>query len=197
MLDKDQYFTATHGEGLQKTYTDLFGDPWADTTTHIPGSLQQPAFRLPFLPGKACAYTGVRTQAWGSSQPYAAIDFCPAQCGRRLLTHRRMGHRHGRRHHCAHRYRRAVLDLDGDQDERTGWVIIYLHLSTKTIPPVGNRAEGRRIPLDNPLAMAAPRLARMCISPANTTANGSPPTAPFPSTWKAGSQDGKVPTRDY
>jgi murein DD-endopeptidase MepM/ murein hydrolase activator NlpD len=31
----------------------------------------------------------------------------------------------------------AVLDLDGDQDEHTGWNIFYLHLETATIPPVG------------------------------------------------------------
>lgn len=137
MLDKDQYFTATHSEGLQKAYANLFGDPWADTTTHIPGSLQQPALRLPFLPGKAWAYTGGPHTGWGSGQPFAAIDFAPPNVvggcspteewaiamadGTIVRTDTGV----------------AVLDLDGDQDERTGWVIFYLHLSTKTIPPVG------------------------------------------------------------
>jgi hypothetical protein len=31
----------------------------------------------------------------------------------------------------------AMLDLDGDGDERTGWVIFYLHLLTESIPDVG------------------------------------------------------------
>lgn len=33
----------------------------------------------------------------------------------------------------------AVLDMDGDGDERTGWVMFYLHLKTDSIPPVGKR----------------------------------------------------------
>ena len=34
-----------------------------------------------------------------------------------------------------------MLDLDMDGDERTGWVVLYLHLETKTIPPVGTELQ--------------------------------------------------------
>jgi hypothetical protein len=30
-----------------------------------------------------------------------------------------------------------VLDLDGDGDPHTGWVVYYLHLATDSIPPAG------------------------------------------------------------
>jgi murein DD-endopeptidase MepM/ murein hydrolase activator NlpD len=40
----------------------------------------------------------------------------------------------------------AMLDLDGDGDERTGWNIFYLHLETATIRPVGTQLKaGERI----------------------------------------------------
>ena len=44
----DEYALATGPVGLVRTYTDLFGNPWVDSYTHIPGSLQQPDFMLPF-----------------------------------------------------------------------------------------------------------------------------------------------------
>jgi len=137
LLSKEDYFNATHSQGLEQTYANLFGDPWADTTPTIPGSLQQPDLRFPFLPGKAWAYTGGPHTGWGTDQPYAAIDFAPPNViggcsptdewaiaiadGSIVRTDTGI----------------AVLDLDGDQDEHTGWVIFYLHLATETIPPVG------------------------------------------------------------
>jgi murein DD-endopeptidase MepM/ murein hydrolase activator NlpD len=33
----------------------------------------------------------------------------------------------------------AVLDLDGDGDERTGWVVFYLHLRNTDLPRVGKQ----------------------------------------------------------
>ena len=33
----------------------------------------------------------------------------------------------------------AVLDLDGDGDERTGWVVFYLHLRNTDLPKVGKQ----------------------------------------------------------
>ena len=35
----------------------------------------------------------------------------------------------------------AMLDLDDDGDERTGWVLLFLHLKTESIPPVGTHVE--------------------------------------------------------
>ena len=44
---------------------------------HIPGSLEQPAFRFPFKYGQTWAYTGGPHTAWGEGEPLAAVDFAP------------------------------------------------------------------------------------------------------------------------
>ncbi|NMB87621.1 MAG: M23 family metallopeptidase, partial [Chloroflexi bacterium] len=135
----DEYFMAIHAQGLLETYTSLFGNPWTNPQPHIPGSLEQPRLNLPFEPGKPWTLTGGPHTAWGEGQPYAAIDFAPpsisAGCAQSaewatavadgIVVRTGVGY--------------AMLDLDGDGDERTGWVILYLHLQTDSIPPVGTR----------------------------------------------------------
>ena len=137
ILDPEGYQLAVSGEGLAKTYAELFGDPWAIDSDHIPGSLQQPEMALPFSAGYSWAFTGGPHTAWGTGQPLAALDFAPpnvvggcaptdewstavadgviARAGDALV----------------------VLDLDGDMDERTGWTLFYLHLSNNSIPAAG------------------------------------------------------------
>lgn len=137
ILSVDSYKIATHGEGLLKTYAELFGDPWQNPVDHIEGSLQQPEFLLPFLPGNHWAYTGGPHTGWGTGDPFAAIDFAPPNIASGCAP--------------AYEYATAIangvisrtdtgvaiLDLDGDGDERTGWSMLYLHLATATIPPTG------------------------------------------------------------
>lgn len=129
LLPVDQYEKAIYSDGFYKTYTTLFGDPWANDIPHIPGSLTQPALNFPFSDGKTWAFTGGPHAAWGDNYPLAAIDFAPptsiggcaisseyataVAAGEIVRTDTGV----------------ALLDLDGDGDERTGWVILYLHLS--------------------------------------------------------------------
>jgi LasA protease len=139
VLPVPEYLKAISSEGLAKTYTRLFGDPWANFKPNIPGSLVQPALRLPFSAGHTWAYTGGPHTGWGDGEPYSAIDFAPpAVAGGCLPTGEwataiadgviaRIGDGI------------TVLDLDGDGDERTGWVIFYLHIENKTILPVGTK----------------------------------------------------------
>lgn len=131
LLPVQQYEQAVYSEGLYKTYTRLFGDPWVNDTPHIPGSLTQPEFNLPFSIGKTWAFTGGPHSPWGDGYPLAAIDFAPPSsiggcavsaeyatavaAGQIVRTDTAV----------------AMLDLDSDGDERTGWVILYLHLSEK------------------------------------------------------------------
>jgi LasA protease len=126
-------------QGLAAAYRALFGDPWAGDINFIPGSLKQPALRLPFPPDQTWTYTGAPHTGWGLGDPFAAIDFAPPS-----------GH-HGCFTPDPQNFVTAVadglivrsgpdglaLDLDGDGDERTGWVIFYLHLSATSRPPAG------------------------------------------------------------
>ncbi len=136
-MDNQRYYQAIHAEGLQKTYEHLFGNPWEGTSDHIPGSLTQPQFLLPFPAGKTWAYTGGPHTGWGSGAPFAAVDFAPlgsiAGCGISsefataiadgVVTRTGPGY--------------LTLDLDGDGDDRTGWVVFYLHLSSTEMVKTG------------------------------------------------------------
>ena len=144
--DYESYLRAIGPNGFARTYTTLFGDPWQDVQAHIPGSLTQPEFSLPFESGKTWAYTGGPHTGWGSLAPWAAIDFAPpsgaAGCipSDEFVTTVAAGvvARTGPGI--------VILDLDGDGDERTGWVIFYLHIAADGMVPVGTKLEaGDRI----------------------------------------------------
>ena len=135
----DQFNAAISPSGFAKTYADLFGDPWADKTVLIPGSLRQPELPLPFQTGQVWSYTGGPHTGWGTLEPYAAVDFAPPSdksgcfvaeskyyviaIADGIVARSELG--------------TVVLDLDGDGDERTGWVIYYLHLATAGRAPLG------------------------------------------------------------
>ncbi|MBP7227518.1 MAG: LysM peptidoglycan-binding domain-containing M23 family metallopeptidase [Longilinea sp.] len=133
LLDGDAYAYAISSAGFQATYTRLFGDPWADRQDHIPGSLQQPALRLPFEAGKRWAFTGGPHTGWGKGAPFAALDFAPpglqAGCAPTQEWARAVADGVVARTGIA----LLVLDLDGDGDERTGWTIFYLHLAQASL----------------------------------------------------------------
>jgi LasA protease len=76
-LSGDEYLRAITGEGLLKTYENLFGPAWQNVQPVMPGSLVQPEFQLPFELGKAWTYTGGPHTGWGEGEPYAAVDFAP------------------------------------------------------------------------------------------------------------------------
>jgi len=136
-FSKREYLFAAGSNGLAKKFRTLFGDPWVEVKPHIPGSLQQPEMRLPFESGKTWAYTGGPHTGWGTGEPWAAIDFAPPS----TISG------------CSHsvEWNTAIadgviaridvgvveLDLDGDGDPRTGWVVLYLHLATQDKATLG------------------------------------------------------------
>jgi hypothetical protein len=135
----ERFALATGPGGLIQTYIDLFGDPWQDPTVLIPGSLTQPELILPFSAGQVWSYSGGPHTGWGSGEPFAAIDFAPSDnqhyaiaiADGLVLRSDVDG---------------VALDLDKDGDERTGWVIFYLHLATPGRVPAGRElARGDQI----------------------------------------------------
>ncbi len=131
IIDESEYDRAISNAGVANTYQELFGDPWANEEAHIPGSLQQPEFKLPFLPGRTWSFTGGPHTAWGNGDPYSALDFAPPSdlhgCFETKLYATALADGIIARTETGI----AVLDLDGDGDERTGWAIFYLHLATR------------------------------------------------------------------
>lgn len=145
-LPYDIYLHSVGEDGLAGVYRDLFGDPWqgkpgVDPHPNIPGSLQQPELRLPFPSGETWVYSGGPHAGWGDGEPLAAVDFAPplvvggctptneyaTAVADGVIARVEVG--------------AAVLDLDGDGDEHTGWVIFYLHLANADKVTVGTHVK--------------------------------------------------------
>ena len=103
------------------------------------GSLKQPDMLLPFARNQIWNYTGGPHTGWGSGEPYSAIDFAPPSefHGCFTVDPQNYARCRGKRISGSLRYKWLALDLDGDGDERTGWVIFYLHLDPATVGPAG------------------------------------------------------------
>jgi hypothetical protein len=135
----EKYDLATGPEGLILTYVTLFGDPWKDSRPVIPGSLQQPEFKLPFPVNQTWSYTGGPHTGWGSGEPLAAVDFAPPSDKSGCFVPKEENYAIAMADGLVVRSNvdGVALDLDKDGDERTGWVIYYLHLANKQRAPLG------------------------------------------------------------
>ena len=126
--------------GLPALYERMFGNPWVraqEVEPLYPPGLTQPPLLLPFEMNRVWSYTGGPHGAWEHDGSYAALDFAPAssepgcQKSNAWVTASSAGQvvRSGNGV--------VVLDLDGDGYEQTGWVVLYLHVSTDGRAPVG------------------------------------------------------------
>jgi len=113
-------------------YQDMFGDPWtraAEVEPYLLSTTKEPTLTLPFGIGEEWRLTGGPHITWQTGTPWGALDFAPisgeAHCvvstywvtasalGLVVRSHRNV----------------VAIDLDGDGDEGTGWVLIYLHIA--------------------------------------------------------------------
>ncbi|GAP15869.1 hypothetical protein LARV_03663 [Longilinea arvoryzae] len=137
----------TGPDGFIRFYTARFGDPWQRAVEVLsPAGLTQPQLDLPFAAGETWAFTGGPHIDWGVGSPLGAIDLAPiAGTGCKPAPQQALAAASGV---VARSERGALaLDLDGDGNEQTGWVLIYMHLANRA--PVGTRvAPGD--PLGNP-----------------------------------------------
>lgn len=138
-----EFYASIGPDGLARVYNTFFGDPWLDSTINIPGSLQQPALRFPFLAGHIWAYTGGPHAGWGSGEPFAAIDFAPASdtSGCYTVTRDLFAVAMADGLIVRSNIDGIIIDLDKDGDERTGWVLYYLHLATTGRINVGTEVQ--------------------------------------------------------
>jgi hypothetical protein len=127
----EDYARTIGPEGFAQSYRSLFGDPWEADVPHIPGSLEQPILALPFEAGTTWAYTGGPHTAWGSNEPLAALDFAPPAVVGGCTESREWATAVADGVIARSEPATVVLDLDGDGDERTGWVIFYFHLASE------------------------------------------------------------------
>jgi len=133
-MNLEQWENALYGpENLAHHYQQMFENPW-ETAQRIeplfPANLAQPTLELPFEPGHIWSLTGGPHSAWDEGGALAALDFAPASMesgcvdspewvtavADGLIIRSENGV--------------VMLDLDGDSQEETGWVILYLHVAT-------------------------------------------------------------------
>lgn len=113
-------------------YNEMFGDPWQRAGTVEPffaPGMTQPELALPFDPNVQWNYTSGPHGAWDREGPLAAIDFAPPSdhkgcdisslwvtaSASGLVVRAEAGV--------------VVIDLDGDGNEQTGWILLYLHIA--------------------------------------------------------------------
>jgi hypothetical protein len=137
LLSPPEFALATGPDGLARSFSELFGDPWAADQPHIPGSLRQPDFVFPFEVGKTWALTGGPHTGWGTGAPYTALDFAPPSVVGGCVDTGEWVTAVASGVVARSEEGIVVLDLDGDGDERTGWVVFHLHVATKDRAPLG------------------------------------------------------------
>jgi LasA protease len=138
LYDLDSWRNVVSNNGFPRTLFDLFGDPFDYAVEPlVPLDLTQPELNLPFERGSAWSYTGGPHSAFGNTTAWAALDFAPSGNVLGCVTSNEwvvaatdgMVVRSGRG--------QVVQDLDGDGNEQTGWVIVYLHIETRDRIPAG------------------------------------------------------------
>jgi LasA protease len=145
-LSYGEFAEAISPEGFIQTYRRMFGDPWENAQPHLPGSLEQPAFILPFEPGDVWALTGGPHPAWGTGLPLAALDFAPPSRNAGCVYSDRWATAVADGVVVRSETGQVMIDLDGDGDERTGWNVFYLHVGTDGRIPLGTAVKrGDRI----------------------------------------------------
>jgi murein DD-endopeptidase MepM/ murein hydrolase activator NlpD len=127
-------------EGLPALYDRMFGSPWlrAQTVEPLyPPGLVQPPLILPFEVERVWSFTGGPHGAWEHDGSYAALDFAPASAASGCLESNAWVTASSSGLVVRSGNGVVVLDLDGDGHEQTGWVVLYLHVSTEKRAPVG------------------------------------------------------------
>lgn len=126
--DWDTFQSEVGADGFIQTYRKLFGNPFERAIVPlVPASLTQPLLQLPWAVGDTFYFTGGPHEAYGTGSALGAVDFGPpdvlgscyysdvpltaAADGRVFLGSKG----------------ETYLDLDGDGNLQTGWVLLYLH----------------------------------------------------------------------
>jgi len=132
LYDQDTWRKAVTENGLFATYHQLFGYPFDfGVEPLLPANLTQPMLQLPFEEGKTWSFTGGPHGGWGDGSGWAGLDFAPpgdalgcvpsdewvtAMADGIIL---RTGNG------------AVIQDLDGDQQEQTGWLLFYMHVESR------------------------------------------------------------------
>lgn len=126
--------------GFPSLHEEMFGSPWLRSQSVeplYPPGIKQPPLILPFTINRIWSYTGGPHGAWEHDGSYAALDFAPSAGESGCIETRAWVVASASGVVARSDLGVVVLDLDGDGYEQTGWVLIYLHVSSDSSIPVG------------------------------------------------------------
>lgn len=130
IFDAEAFEDEIGEDGLVQTYHELWGNPKAYEQEVMSGNLQQPQMGLPFEPHKIWDFTGGPHFSWGTSLPLGALDFAPPSVKSGCAASGEWIAAPADGVIARSEEAIVVLDLDGDGDERTGWVVFFFHVAT-------------------------------------------------------------------
>lgn len=138
VYDRSRWETAVGGTGFGATCKRFFGDPFALAVEPLlPPNLAQPPWRLPWGAGETWYFSAGPHGGWGKSSAWAALDFLPpgSETGCYISPFWARAVAPGVIARSG--YGVAVLDMDGDGHEQTGWTLLYLHIAEDGRAPAG------------------------------------------------------------
>lgn len=132
------------GADFMDLYVQMFGDPWeraAQFEPLLPAGLAQPALELPFLPGERWSLTAGPHHSWNTGTPLGALDFAPATGEPPCSVSKAWATASAAGIVARSGDNQVVIDLDGDGNEQTGWVLFYYHISNTEYISAGERVK--------------------------------------------------------
>ncbi len=126
--------------GFPNHHSNIFGNPWArGPEPLIPADLNQPELELPFLPGESWSLTAGPHRSWNAGTPLGALDISPITAEEPCAVSSTWVTASAPGVVARARDNTVALDLDGDGDEGSGWVIVYYHIAEQDMVPEGSR----------------------------------------------------------
>jgi murein DD-endopeptidase MepM/ murein hydrolase activator NlpD len=141
LYDRPQWEAALDPvSGFPALHAHMFGDPWERALAFeplFPPGVRQPPLSLPFMRNWQWSYTGGPHGAWEQDGAYAALDFAPGSTESGCVDSSTWAVASASGLVVRSGKGLVVLDLDGDGREQTGWVLVYLHVTSDGKLPVG------------------------------------------------------------
>jgi LysM repeat protein len=127
--------------GFPFTHSSMFPDPWvraAQVEPLFPPALSQPALSLPFQGSQIWYFTAGPHGAWEREGSLAALDFAPSSSAPGCIDSQHWVTAAAPGLVVRSSPGVVVVDMDGDGNEQTGWVILYLHVIHENMAKVGD-----------------------------------------------------------
>ncbi len=135
--DFDTWQQELNPDGLMATYRALFGDPFAyEIKPLVPINLTQPPLGLPWAKGQGFYYTSGPHAGFVDGSAWAAIDFGPPDVLGNCFYSSQASTAAASGVVVVARPGEVQIDLDGDGNIQTGWVLLYLHVALDIDTPV-------------------------------------------------------------